>query len=137
MANIMKCTLCNSHNTIIKSEKVDDFFDGELFIYDEVYTECEDCGFEFVSAEQSTANLKSRFAGKVDVQEQSSCIISQSLYLYQEIGELISNSFSPIYGLESLNISSNFFFRETRKTNESLNEVPVVGRRYNPCYTFA
>lgn len=60
----MKCTLCNSHNTAIKSDRVEDFFDGDLFTYDEVYTQCEDCGFEFVSAVQSISNLKARFEGK-------------------------------------------------------------------------
>lgn len=139
MVYVMKCALCNSLNTTIKSEKIDDFFDDELFVYDELYTECCDCGFEFVSAEQSALNLESRFAGKVVAQESLNYTDSQGLYLYQEISELVSASFSPIYGLESLdiNIKGKSFIGKTRKVNKSAKEMPVATKAYSSCYILA
>lgn len=62
MINDNKCVLCNSHDISVESEIIDDLFDGISFTYIELYTKCNDCGFEFVSSEQSRENLKRRFS---------------------------------------------------------------------------
>lgn len=62
--NIGYCSLCNSDNTSPMQELIEDNFDGKSYQYYESYMHCNDCGFEFVTSEQSTNNLTARIKGE-------------------------------------------------------------------------
>lgn len=60
----LTCIFCGNDEIEEKSELITDEFRGDSFIYTEVFCECIECGYHFVTAEMSTINLESRIAGK-------------------------------------------------------------------------